>query len=451
MATYTPMYNARTLADKRIVGGEAHVVGEKEANRVWLYEVPVPDGTLTVEIGGVPLTEVETPTPAAGEFYVHYDDELAGAVDFNVSQAGASVLVDYSGIGSPLPAHILTALQVEKIDRDGTVKWIGAPLPAVTLTHALGSATFRWNNVYSGGGDFTGNVTVVGTITEAGTSLAAKYAPISHVHSAADITTGTLLSARLAGAYAGITTVGTLTSLTVTGTIDALNGLNLGAGGAQGIISWGTAPYLRGAVGKGAGLYGGGGANGITVSATGAVDLSSTLAVAGDVTATSQVRTPVIGPITAGAAFIIGNSPIVLVGHTTTAGAIAGDTVAKQGAGFRAEYMGGTYSLVRLNATTVCTEVGTSDTSLWLARASVSGIGAVIGEVIVANAKAYCAVNAAGTSLARLIQLTNANALVVGDASYPLYFASTDIPSSRVTLGAADSGGAGYRILRIPN
>lgn len=144
---------------------------------------------------------------------------------------------------------------VKRADFQATQFLFSVPLlPSASSTYSLGSSTARWNNVYAVGGDFAGNVVVGGTLGVTG------------------LITGTLATA----AQPNVTSLGTLTALTVTGSIDALNGLNLGAGGAQGIVSWGAqGPYLRGAAGKGAGLYGGGGANGITVDATGAVSFSS--------------------------------------------------------------------------------------------------------------------------------------------------------------------------------
>lgn len=44
----------------------------------------------------------------------------------------------------------------------------GALTPNQTLTHAFGSATFRWNNVYTGGIDASGNATIGGLLTAAG-------------------------------------------------------------------------------------------------------------------------------------------------------------------------------------------------------------------------------------------------------------------------------------------
>jgi hypothetical protein len=47
------------------------------------------------------------------------------------------------------------------------------------------------------------------------------YALASHTHNASDIAAGTLASGRLSGSYTGVTSVGTLTSLSVTGNVTA--------------------------------------------------------------------------------------------------------------------------------------------------------------------------------------------------------------------------------------
>lgn len=60
---------------------------------------------------------------------------------------------------------------------------------------------------------------------------ASAFALAGHAHSAADITSGTLASARLSGSYTGVTAVGTLSSLSVSGA-SALTG-NVGVGGSS--------------------------------------------------------------------------------------------------------------------------------------------------------------------------------------------------------------------------
>ncbi|MBX3747336.1 MAG: hypothetical protein KF833_18660 [Verrucomicrobiae bacterium] len=111
---------------------------------------------------------------------------------------------------------------------------------AVTLAKMANIATARLLGRVSAGSGVVEELTAaqVKTLLAIGiadvsglqTALDGKAA-VSHTHSAADITSGTLASARLSGSYTGITAVGSLSSLTVGGTTSltgAVSASNLG-------------------------------------------------------------------------------------------------------------------------------------------------------------------------------------------------------------------------------
>lgn len=78
--------------------------------------------------------------------------------------------------------------------------------------------------------------------------------------------------------------------------------------------------------------------------------------------------------------------------------------------------------------------------------------GASNGDMVLSNGNALRAENPAGTAVRNLIQLSAFNNVSVGDPNQQLNISSDDIGGAQqVTAGANDSGGAGFRVLLIPN
>jgi hypothetical protein len=144
--TWPTLANARLPGTELFIAAEAHVVGEREANRVFLDELPVFN---SVSIPGFAETAAD---PLPGQFRVRYDGELAGTLDFHPNDGGASVPASYSGRGSVVYAHHLNDLATGKRD-SGPVPWgdlsgvpdfagdfdpLGAAAAAVAAHEALG-------------------------------------------------------------------------------------------------------------------------------------------------------------------------------------------------------------------------------------------------------------------------------------------------------------------------
>jgi hypothetical protein len=73
-------------------------------------------------------------------------------------------------------------------------------------------------------------------------------------------------------------------------------------------------------------------------------------------------------------------------------------------------------------------------------------------ELVLLNNRQIFAVNAAGTGLITLARLSTTDQVTLGSGSAPLYLSSTQwATAALVTVGAADSGGVGFKVLRIPN
>jgi hypothetical protein len=147
MATFTPIYNARPVTTPRVIADETHVVGEHEANKVWLHEAPLDSASLTIEWnnGGTwtAMTPTTSPTPAAGQFYVTYFGVGTSSVLFNAADNAKTIRVDYSGLGSAVPAHVFTDLYTKKADVDGSLPFTGTvtfaatgTLPKQVISHA---------------------------------------------------------------------------------------------------------------------------------------------------------------------------------------------------------------------------------------------------------------------------------------------------------------------------
>jgi len=78
--------------------------------------------------------------------------------------------------------------------------------------------------------------------------------------------------------------------------------------------------------------------------------------------------------------------------------------------------------------------------------------GASNGDIVTANTFGVRGANAANTTTYTMVRMTAADACELGDANNNLYIASAQWGNVRlITLGAADSGGAGFRVLRVPN
>ena len=78
------------------------------------------------------------------------------------------------------------------------------------------------------------------------------------------------------------------------------------------------------------------------------------------------------------------------------------------------------------------------------------------GEVVLANAKAVRGVNAAGSGTATLIKYNSSDYVSLGNSGSRwevIFFDATTSTTvtKEVSLGAADSGGAGFRVLRVTN
>ena len=73
-------------------------------------------------------------------------------------------------------------------------------------------------------------------------------------------------------------------------------------------------------------------------------------------------------------------------------------------------------------------------------------------ELVILNDRQIAAVNSTNTGLIAMVRLTATNQATFGSGSAPLYLSSTQWSSpALVTVGAADSGGTGFKVLRIPN
>jgi hypothetical protein len=73
-------------------------------------------------------------------------------------------------------------------------------------------------------------------------------------------------------------------------------------------------------------------------------------------------------------------------------------------------------------------------------------------EIVLLNNRQIFAVNAAGTGLITLARLSTTDQVTLGSGSAAMYLSSTQWSSpALVTVGAADSGGVGFKVLRIPN
>lgn len=124
----------------------------------------------------------------------------------------------------------------------GDGQWATTPASGGTVTSVSGSGGTTGLTLSGGPITTSGTLTLGGTLgvsnggtgatTAAGARSNLGAAAASHEHSASEITSGTLASARLSGSYTGITGVGSLGSLTVGGATSLLGTLavsNLGA------------------------------------------------------------------------------------------------------------------------------------------------------------------------------------------------------------------------------
>lgn len=102
---YDPFNN---IAEPVPITGETHIIPSNSPYTIRLKEVPVKDSpsTVSLTIAGVSAVEVAA-DPAAGEFRCDYttgadqdDNWNTGLIQFNAADAGKTVVVSYTGIGS---------------------------------------------------------------------------------------------------------------------------------------------------------------------------------------------------------------------------------------------------------------------------------------------------------------------------------------------------------------
>lgn len=143
--SWDELVDARLPGEEATILGEPHQVGEHaRPGFVFLSELPVND---SVVISG--FDAVDSP-PAAGQFRVRYDGEMAGTVEFNLAHEGAAVEVDYSGSGSVLYAHQLNDLAAQNGDAlqqisDLDIR-VGAAESRLDVLEAAPSSHLIWGN-----------------------------------------------------------------------------------------------------------------------------------------------------------------------------------------------------------------------------------------------------------------------------------------------------------------
>lgn len=104
--------------NERIIGqaivNESHLVGiigiaTYASAQINLIEVPQgPFPAVTVTGAGGPYTEIATPGPIGGQFYVNY---TTGVVTFDPAKNGDAILVSYTGLGSEIAAQDINEVQ----------------------------------------------------------------------------------------------------------------------------------------------------------------------------------------------------------------------------------------------------------------------------------------------------------------------------------------------------
>ena len=208
-------------------------------------------------------------------------------------------------------------------------------VPAANLTYSLGNATNQWANIYVGGNTiFLGSL----QLKDAGGNTLGVYAADGTTPAAVDATSG-LAQYVTEGAQGNITSVGTLTSLSVTGNIAAgnLSGTNVGGvlttAGQPNITSVGTLNSLSVTGNITAGNLSGTGITGtlLTSSQTNitAVGTLTALAVTGNITSGNVSGTNVTGTlITAAQPNITSVGQLTSLGVTgnVTSGNLSGTT-----------------------------------------------------------------------------------------------------------------------------
>jgi fibronectin-binding autotransporter adhesin len=251
----------------------------------------------------------------------------AGSEVASISQAGAVAATSFAGAGSGLTSLNASNLASGTVPSARVSGAYGGITGVGTLTSLAVSGQIT-SSLATGTAPLAVTSTTVNANLNADLldgSHASAFALASHTHawgdvsktgssladlatrSAADLSSGTLASARISGSYTGITAVGTLTSLAVTGvstlTGDVVAGairratsdgadndsLNIAGGGAA-ASTRGSYIGLRGnehATQPGM-LYLAAGESG-TVSVLGAATISSTLAVTGAITASASI------------------------------------------------------------------------------------------------------------------------------------------------------------------
>lgn len=293
---------------------------------------------------------------------------------------------------------------------------------------------------------FTGGATFGAAIS--GTTASFTGA-LSGLIAAASITSGNIDSARLAGAYSGITGVGTLLSLAVSGAVTLSSTLAVGSNGdltgltvtnatQSAAVRLNTANANAGArnwgfftnadafgdlilkVGAAQGTDSLTGTKVIGISSGGAVTLSSTLAVSGHTT------------LSAGADLRLANTSWIKYLNST--GAAYHDILQYDNTNQTILSSEGDVAL----RSGVTTRLLVKSTGQVLIGTTVT-TGTAAGDVILANAKALRGVNAAGTSTRALVSYNSDDYLVLGDAGTHIaigLFAAASLPA-----GAANRNG----------
>ena len=159
---YTQKVNELPVGFPQSIVAEPHVVGitgvqTVESNMVKLIQVPLQVlPTSTVLISG--YTETTSTSPAAGQFYVNYDN---GRLTFNSANNGASVSVSYQGLGSEPDAVDINELQTPV----GLALNIDGSLSTGIVKPASISTTPTDNFVFPGSVTATNNLIVNGAVT----------------------------------------------------------------------------------------------------------------------------------------------------------------------------------------------------------------------------------------------------------------------------------------------
>lgn len=144
-----------------------------------------------------------------------------------------------------------------------------------------------------------------------------------------------------------------------------------------------------------------------------------------------------------------GSGGVVLVGTTVTTGANAGDLVSA-GAYRGLNTASTTTALIQALGSASVQIMPGNGGSVLIGTGVSSGAG--VGDVVTGYGAELRGVNSTLNNTIRMVGIEGANRIVLGDAGFDIQIQSASIGSARdISVGAADSGGVGYRLLRVPN